>query len=244
MTFPARGDTMQEEDTNETQSKTVFHVDFEEEEKKTEPVKKEKGGKKLGFVILFIVVISLTLGYAFSYFIHHRPAEYGDRDSSTHEIYVRESKELSNAVNAIGRDPSDIDALIEQYRKTATTNGTFVPKTFIWLACNFVNNNLTMTDDVMDYQPVDVTFSTLKGNCVAKSILLAYMYHQVNIPCVIISFRPINKLKTHRTGHMLCQEYTDTQSFINGYDELFDHYNAQFKEEENMELDYAILWKI
>ena len=101
-----------------------------------------------------------------------------------------------------------------------------------------------MTDDVMDYQPVDITFRTLKADCVAKSILLAYMYDKVAIPCVIMSFRPIDRLKNQRIGHMVCQDFTDTQSFINGYDELFDHFNTQFKKDENMELDYAILWKI
>ena len=122
---------MQEKNTDEKESRTVFHVDPEEYETDIKTPKKEKGGKKLGFVILFIVVISLALGYAFSYFIHHRPAEYGDRDSSTHEIYVRESKELSYAVKALGRDTSDIDALIEQYRKAASKNGTFYPRTYV-----------------------------------------------------------------------------------------------------------------
>jgi hypothetical protein len=220
------------------------------DESKPEPKQIVRGkpirkGKLKIFVVILIVcsLLMLALGYFLSYYYPIKRHEFGDGDPNTHELIIREDPALTNTVYGDGRNTRDLDIFILQTIDAATIDGEFRSNEYL----SKVESLMAKINDskpAEKYQPVDITFNTRSGDCVAKATLEAYLLHYVGIPFQVISFRPVDKNGVQKTGHMICVYYFSLQNFTSSIDNVIQIYNTRMFYPIGQAIDYVALWKI
>jgi hypothetical protein len=193
--------------------------------------------------IIAVALVMLSVGYSLSYFYPVKRHTYGDGDSSTHEIIVRADTALTDAVYGTGRDRLAIDFAVLSYIDNATVDGQF--KSDLYLEqIESLMDTITYSSPKQKYQPIDVTFSELTGDCVAKAALKAYLLHSAGFSFQLVSFRPVDKNGVQQVGHMICLCDLSLQDFINDVDGMVQNYDTNLFNERGQAIDYIALWNV